>query len=234
MYNKAQAYAVVISVLCIIFFIPALFLDTSKYISFKEYLTIVPTLIIGSITSYIAYQQHNISKEQKKIAQDKHRLELFEKRYEIYELFLKLSLSSRKIKMYKNLEANPVRSDIEWAESEKYREFVDDNIEKMFSLGEQSRFLFDENVYRMFCDARVIISHHRNVLKEIRIIKSSYTEPTSFTQEVYQSQKPELKVNIDTITKLKSKLDVFYAKTLPEAMEPYLKMAPYTYEKTKY
>jgi hypothetical protein len=50
-----------------------------------ELLKILPTLIIGLVAAFIAWQQEQISKEQKRIAQAKLKLDLFVKRLAVYK-----------------------------------------------------------------------------------------------------------------------------------------------------
>ena len=50
-----------------------------------ELLKILPTLIVGLVAAFIAWQQAQISKEQKRIAQAKLKLDLFVKRLAVYK-----------------------------------------------------------------------------------------------------------------------------------------------------
>ncbi len=50
-----------------------------------ELLKILPTLIVGLVAAFIAWQQAQISKEQKSIAQAKLKLDLFVKRLAVYK-----------------------------------------------------------------------------------------------------------------------------------------------------
>ena len=55
------------------------------------------TVFIACFQFILARAQHRLSQKQTGIAEDKHRLELYEKRFETYELFLDLAISAHKL-----------------------------------------------------------------------------------------------------------------------------------------
>lgn len=61
----------------------------------NEILKVIPSTIIGFVTLYIAFQQHIISRRQKEISERKLKLDIFEKRYDLYKeyshLIIKIS-----------------------------------------------------------------------------------------------------------------------------------------------
>ncbi|GBR51307.1 hypothetical protein [Gluconobacter sphaericus] len=189
----------------------------------------VPTAILGAITAYIAYQQHIISKSQKEIAEDKHRLELFEKRFETYEVFLNIALWSSERKSYKHKSCGDFEliDQEKWKESEKYEEEFYENRRKLISLGEQSRFLFGDDVCSVLDKTRKIIF---NIEKNIKIIRQKRTrlpEVETIFADMARDSSSEFKPFEDLIRKDQLYLTEFYQKKLPEIMGPYLKTTPY-------
>ncbi|ASC05751.1 hypothetical protein [Acetobacter pasteurianus] len=53
--------------------------------SVNDLLKVIPSTIIGLMTLYIAFQQHVISRRQKEISERKLKLDIFEKRYDLYK-----------------------------------------------------------------------------------------------------------------------------------------------------
>lgn len=196
----------------------------------SDILDIIPTTILGIITSYIAYQQHLVAKEQKNIAEDKHRLELFGKRFETYKLFLDISLSASKIYPYKGADMNETNH--KWVQSEKNRTKVKDEFDALISLGEQSRFLFGNDVFEALNKARVDIFHLDQNIDEIRKQKGQQPETTIFTQDVTSNMSPEIAPLLTKCLEINSNLTHFYSVELPKVMAPYLTIASYKNDDT--
>lgn len=196
----------------------------------SDILDIIPTTILGIITSYIAYQQHLVAKEQKDIAEDKHRLELFGKRFETYKLFLDISLSASKISFYKRTEVN--ETDHDWVQSEEYRTKVKDEFDALISLGEQSRFLFGNDVFETLNKAREDIFHLDRLIDEIRRQKDQQPESKIFIQDVTSDMSPEIAPLLKNLSEINRNLTHFYSVELPKVMAPYLTIASYKNDDT--
>lgn len=182
-----------------------------SYCKISDILNIAPTTIIGIITLYIAYQQHLVTKAQKDIAEDKHRLELFEKRFETYKLFLDISLSASKISTYKRADVN--ENDHEWVQSEKYRAKVKDEFD---ALNKARRDIF-------YLD---------RLIDEIRKKQDSQPEVTHFTQDVTSNMPPEIAPFLTKCSEIDRSLTHFYSVELPKVMAPYLMIASYKNDDT--
>ncbi|MBS1027192.1 hypothetical protein [Gluconobacter albidus] len=179
-------------------------------------LSAVPTAILGAITAYIAYQQHITSKRQKEIEEDKHRLELFEKRFECYKAFLNMSLWSHKLK------TSPV-SGKETEENEKIESSIKENMDGMISFGEQSRFLFGLEVYDFLVDARLRIFKHLQAIDDVK----RYADTVKEQGAPAFGMPPLVQRAAETISETSPELEQIYSKKLPEIMGPYLKTTPY-------
>ncbi|MBS1083152.1 hypothetical protein [Gluconobacter kondonii] len=186
----------------------------------------VPTAILGAITAYIAYQQHIIAKSQKEIAEDKHRLELFEKRFETYELFLDMALQAHKLSSDRRVYESPeVEGEFRKKNSE-YLNFLRKNESKMISLGEGALFLFSSDVKDFLGVARGNIINKRVFVENINELRKKKGPASTFVEEITERD-PSEKVPEDLIRQYDKFLPEFYEKKLPEIMGPYLKMTPY-------
>lgn len=193
--------------------------------SANDLLKVVPSTIIGLMTLYIAFQQHVVAKDQKKIAEDKHKLELFEKRFETYQLFLNMALWSHKVDTYRTVDIK--EDDEKWVQSEENRRKIRENADTMISLGEQSRFLFGEDVFSLLGEARADIFRLNDIVSDIRKIKSEEPESKSFINDVTSDSSERISQSLKTCHEIKKDLSNFYSKELPKVMGPYLKIAPY-------
>lgn len=190
--------------------------------------------MVSVATTYIAFQQYllakqqkDISSQQKNIAANKLKLELFEKKYEIYEIHLNMALWVSKIKLEKEDKHSslPEEFDEEWKRSEKYEENFVENEDKLISLGEQVRFLFDEEMYSFLSGIRGQILTLETNIQFIRALKKEEKKekenPLSLIDNSTElSLESALKVN----RSLNNEIQKFYEKELPERMMPYLKM----------
>lgn len=204
---------------------------------FQELLKAFGPLLLGCITTFVAigqfklakaqhalsHKQASISLAQKDIAEDKHRLELFEKRFEIYELFLNMAINCHKIKKISDIEIYDKAR--EHCENEKHLKFISDNFDKMISFGEASSFLFDENVKKILDEARGSIFWKHNLIISINVLQTKKSSSTSFVQNSLVDD--EIKPQLHQIRQLNIFLEKFYVEELPTAMGPYLKMTPY-------
>ncbi len=91
--------------------------------------TIFALIVAASVTTYFAWHQRNIADQQKEIARDKLRLDLFDRRYKAFE----------SIFPYYN-------AIIGWRETDKQKEARTN----FFMAYHQSRFLFGESVESIF------------------------------------------------------------------------------------
>lgn len=190
--------------------------------------------MVGVATTYIAFQQHvlakqqkDISNQQKNIAANKLRLELFEKKYEIYEVHLNMALWVSKIKLEKEDKHSylPEKFNEEWKKSKKYEENFVENEDKLISLGEQVRFLFDSEMYSFLSVMRGKILTLETNIQFIRSLKKEEKKEKEnplllIDNSTELSLKSALKMNRD----LNNEIQKFYEKELPERMMPYLKM----------
>lgn len=198
--------------------------------SSSDLLKIIPTSILGAITTYIAYQQYIVSRNQKKIAEDKHKLELFEKRFGTYQLFLNVAVWSDKIYLYR--ESGMQEEDEKWKKSENIRSKIQENFDVMVSLGEQSRFLFGEDVFKILNGARVDIFTLDELVTSIRDIKSKEPEGKSFIEDMVSEQSETIAPILKRCREIRKNLFKFYSEELPKVMGPYLKIAPYKNDDT--
>ncbi|WP_058987861.1 hypothetical protein [Acetobacter senegalensis] len=190
-----------------------------------DLLKIIPTSILGAITAYIAYQQYIVSRNQKELAEDKHKLELFEKRFETYQLFLNVAVWSDRICLYRSSEMQ--ENSEKWKKSEIIRSKIQENFDVMVSLGEQSRFLFGEDVFKILADARVDIFTLDGLVTSIREIKSKESEGKSFIEDMVSDSSETIAPILKRCREIRKNLFNFYSEELPKVMGPYLKIAPY-------
>ncbi|ARW47437.1 hypothetical protein [Acetobacter pasteurianus] len=232
--NRVETFILSLVFVYLVFFIPYIILDHSEPFTYKDFLKVIPTTIIGLVTVYIAYQQHilakqqkDISNQQKNIAANKLRLELFEKKCEIYEIHLNMALWVSKIQIEKN-EGNsslPLDFDGKWKKSKTYEKNFLENEDKLISLGEQVRFLFDLEMYTFLAGMRAEILSLQANIKLIRNLKK---------EEKREKENPLLFIDASTrlsleaaqrkIRLLNVSIENFYSQELPERMMPYLKM----------
>lgn len=206
----------------VIYGVEIFFSECSKDVILKA----VPTTILGAITSYIAYQQHILSKSQKEIAEDKHRLELFEKRFETYELFLDMALQAHKLSSDRRVYESPEVEGESRKNNLEYLNFIRKNESKMISLGEGALFLFGSDVKSLLSEARGNILNKRVYVEKINELKKKNVPESTFMKEITERD-PSEKVSEEIIRNCNKFLPEFYEKKLPEIMGPYLKMTPY-------
>lgn len=153
--DRSQFVTACLVVIVMVLLIPVAFLDTSKNLEYADYIKAIPSLVIGGITAYIAYQQHVVSRQQKNISKNKLNLDLYDKRFSIYEVFLNMSIWSTSI--YENeFEPNNLTREKYFLNNRyknnkgKYLKNIDD----LNMLCEQSRFLMNDEVYNILSEAR--------------------------------------------------------------------------------
>lgn len=186
----------------------------------------VPTIIFGAITTYIAYQQHKISSAQKDIAADKHRLELFEKRFEIYQLFLDMAVQSHKLSPNHRVDNNLEDYDDIIESNSGYIKFIENNENKIISLGEGSIFLFGPEVKIILDEARGNIFKKLKFVKILNGLRDKKGPSNNFIGEITEKDPLET-VQEKAIIECDKFLKDFYERKLSEKMEPYLRMTPY-------
>ena len=184
------------------------------------------TPIIGLVAISISYHQYKNSKEQKIIALDKHRLDLFEKRFEVYQLFLDMSLQCYKIYIVERSEFDTKAGKIKEEENLKYIKFIDENENKLISFGEGARFTFDDDVKSLLDEARRNIINKRDFIKKLNEARKEKGATKSFisdSNDIYEDQ--YIKIIIDSNKHLRS----FFEKRLPDIMDPFLNLKSYKY-----
>jgi len=205
-----------------------------------SWLKAIGPIILSAITTFVAVRQfglsraqHKISQQQigiavsqKDIAEDKHRLELFEKRFETYELFLDMALTCHKLSPDRRPYEDSTKTTNEREKNAGYMKFVRDNGSKMISLGEGSIFLFGSEVKSILGEARGNILSKANLVESLNGIRRTDIDTTNFTDEFSGKHEEEKRYQKEIIL-CDRFLKEFYEKKLPEIMEPYLKMTPY-------
>lgn len=175
---------------------------------------------------HFTQQQVGIAVSQKDIAEDKHRLELFEKRFETYELFLDMALKCHKLSPDRRPYEDSTKTTNEREKNAEYMKFVRDNESKMISLGEGSIFLFGSEVKSILDDVRVKILSKAELVDSLNDIRRTDIDTTNFISEL-SGKREEERGYQEGISSCNTFLKEFYEKKLPEIMEPYLKMTPY-------
>lgn len=189
-------------------------------------LSAVPTAILGAITAYIAYQQHITSKRQKEIEEDKHRLELFAKRFETYQLFLDMSVKSHKLSPNRRVYESPEVEGKDRKENSVYLNFIRKNESKIISLGEGALFLFGRDVKLLLSEARGNIINKRIFVESLNDLRKEKGPANNFVKEITEKDPSEI-VSEERIRQCNKFLKEFYEKKLSEVMGPYLKTTPY-------
>ncbi|WP_133258677.1 hypothetical protein [Novacetimonas cocois] len=223
MYNKSQGYAAAISILCMSFFMPALFLDTRKPIEYADYIKLFPTFVVGVITAYIAYQQHIVSKQQKNISKNKLNLDLYDKRFAIYEIFLNMSIWSTSI--YENsYEPDQLTREAEFLKNryesnkENYLKHIDD----LNAFCEQSRFLMNDEIYSKLSEARRNIFEARGYADSLYDVIQRKKIISENDFEAIQANRMEMIGYINQKNQSFNYVRNFYMNILPNMMKPYL------------
>ncbi|MEJ5156104.1 hypothetical protein WH240_13295 [Gluconobacter wancherniae] len=208
--------------------------------SWLSWLKAIGPIILSAITTFVAVGQFRLSRaqhalsqqqvgiavSQKDIAEDKHRLELFEKRFETYELFLDMALKCHKLSPDRRPHEDSTKTTNEREKNAGYMKFVRDNESKMISLGEGSIFLFGSEVKSILDDARHEILSKAELVKSLNEIRRTDIDTTNFISE-FSGKREEEKGYQEGIISCDTFLKEFYEKKLPEITGPYLKMTPY-------
>ncbi|MFT9115187.1 MAG: hypothetical protein ABF443_13965 [Acetobacter malorum] len=170
--------------------------------------------------------QAETAKEQRKIAEDKFRFDLFQKRFETYELFLDMAVQAHKLSSdYRVYESSEEKVRKQHKNLE-YLTFIKDNTSKLISLGEGSLFLFGSEVKILLDQARSSILNKHTFIESLNTLRAKKPPITHFVKEI--SEKDDSEIEMERIIRECDKfLQVFYERKLPEIMEPYLKMTPY-------
>jgi len=215
-------------------------LTSKKDEGWLSLLKAIGPLILSAITTSVAVGQFRLSRaqhalsqqqvgiavSQKDIAEDKHRLELFEKRFETYELFLDMALKCHKLSPDRRPYEDSTKTTNEREKNVEYMKFVRDNESKMISLGEGSIFLFGSEVKSILDDARGTILSKKKLVEALNEIRRTDIDTTNFIDE-FSGKHEEEKGYQKEIISYDKFLKEFYEKKLPEIMGPYLKMTPY-------
>lgn len=204
--NREQIATICLVGFIVLWAVSYISLDHTDYLKYSDICKAVPTIIIGVIAASIAWRQ-------KEIAEDKHRLELFEKRFETYDIFLNMALWATKISLFAE------RKDSKLKELKIVEEKFNENKDKFISLGEQARFLFSEDTYIKLNKARESIlqlEYYTRIYMESSIIDHKINVSKGWDNE-----------NPKDRTQLFLSVGQFYTNQLPEIMGPYLKTTPY-------
>lgn len=191
--------------------------------------------MVGVATTYIAFQQHvlakqqkNISQQQKNIAANKLKLELFEKKYEIYEIHLNMawwvSLMDTDIYTEDRLKELSFYESKRKEKSDEAEKNYESNLIKLISLGEQVRFLMDEEIHIFLSSYRSKIMTLHNFNIAIRDLRKEKMETPEWNEYKISQIKDEMGPYIENKGKMWASIMNFYSKELPERMMPYLKM----------
>ena len=217
-------------VITVLLFFPSIFLDHAQGLKYEDVFKAVPALVIGLITAYIGWQQHQTAAGQKRIAEDKHRLELFEKRFETYDLFLRMAVAAHKLTPASSFYINDEERDSDYKKNSDRIFLLKENENDLISHGEGSLFLFGPEVKSALDVARgqifsKLISTEA-VNKQVEQNGPSKTFISDFSRrDPTQRHHREMIANSDEF------LRQFYQTGLPEVMKPYLQISPYLTEK---
>lgn len=217
--NREQFATICLVGFIVLWAISYVSLDHTDSLKYSDICKAVPTVIIGALAALIAWRQ-------KEIAEDKHRLELFEKRFETYELFLDMALTCQKLSSDRGPYEDSTKTTNEREKNAKYMKFVRDNERKMISLKEGSIFLFGSDVKSILDDAVVTILSKAELVEALNEIRITDIDTTNFIDE-FSGKHEEKKGYQKGIILYDKLLKEFYQKKLPEIMGPYLKMTPY-------
>lgn len=216
-------------VITVLLFFPSIFLDHAQGLKYEDVFKAVPALVIGLITAYIGWQQHQTAAGQKRIAEDKHRLELFEKRFETYDLFLRMAVAAHKLTPASRFYTSDEERNLEYKKNMDRIVLLKENENDLISHGEGSLFLFGPEVKSSLDFARGQIFSKLMSTEAVNKQVEQNGPSKTFTSD-FSRRDPTERFHRDMIANCDEFLPQFYQTGLPEVMKPYLQISPYLTE----